>query len=543
MEKTFEQHRRQLIKEALEYWDERGEVREIEKDPVMKLLFTALAYQSHSISREISNFQEKTVNELRNKLIPYHLIKPFPALSILQTKIGKNKNDSIESLPSFIVDEKTVFKFGKNKMQFSPLFETKIVNAEIAKKQIDESDYTIRLELSSEVTVDDFSGMSFYFEDIKSAPDIKISLNDQFLPLIRPDDYDNLPFTDWFRHHYLLREENQLQMGSYDYWQEFYIKQQVHLYYINKYNTSKIRNISNSPVFKIHFKNISDFQYFHDCNIKINCLPIINVQKMSITLSNNEPIKKLTAEKSVFLSLLVDENTDDKDDNYYIRHFGVERFNRDELLFQINDLFNRFISDYYAFKDIFELKKGEKLENLYNSFKEILPTIIKNDNSNYSGVYAILKLNKNLKFRNEELSIDYLVTNCELANGIREGENPDLTSEFLSKEGTVLLKETSGGRGEDVNEESLNHLARYNILAKDKIVTSSDLIAFCYKELKNKIQNVTVNNTGRKVDVVIQMKNDYFPDEQEKQYYESLLQQKIKVRSIFSLPVNVIIDR
>ena len=541
MEKSFEQHRRQLIKEAIEHWDEKDELKDIERDPVVKLFFSALAYQSYSISREITGFQDRVISEFRNKLIPYHLIKPFPAFSVLETRLGKNKDETIKPLSSFVVDEKCVFEFGKGKIPFAPMFKTKIIAATVADSVIDESDNTIQLTLSSQEIIEDFSGISFYVEDSGVMPDIEISLNNQLLPVIKPDDCDNLPFTDWFQHHYLLREENQLQYGNYDYWQEYYLKNNIHIFYIDTYNCNKIKNTSLSPVFKIHFKTKFELLEYQYHTIKINCLPVLNAQKNTVTLNNNEPVKKLSVDKGVFLNLLIDENVENTSDDFYIRHFGIERFNQGELLFLISDLFNRFISDYYAFKDIEELKKGEKLENLYRDFKEMWPILMKNDDRNYSGAYAFLKLNKNLRFQNKNIIIDYLTTNGELANNIKEGEKAGTVSEFLDKGNTVLLKDTSGGREEVFNEETLNHLARYNLLTKDRLVTVSDLKAFCYRELKNKIQHVSVQNTGKSIDIAIRLHEETKIDPAEIKFHETLLQQKIKVRSLFSLPVSVTI--
>ena len=541
MVNSFEQHRRQLIKEAIEHWDEKGELLDIERDPVIKLFFSALAYQSYAITRDISTFKDQIVTEFRNKLIPYHLIKPFPAFSMIETRLGKNKDESIKPLTTFDVDEKCVFEFGKNKMPFSPLLKTKIIDAKIADKQADRNDFTLHLTLSSDEVIEDFSGLSFYFEDAEMTPDIAISMNNQFLPLIRPDDCDNLPFTDWFQHHYLLREENQLQYGNYDYWIELFVKKHVQLFYINDYDWRKIKNTSRTPVFKIHFKSKAEIQYFLNRNLRINCLPVVNVKKHSVTLNNNEPIHKLSVDKSVFLNLLIDENYEKNEDDFYIRHFGVERFNQEELLLRINDLFNRFISDYYAFRDIDELKKGEKLENLYKDFREIWPVMMRNENRTYSGVYAILKLNKNLKYQYNNVIIDFLTTNGELANNIKEGEKAGAASEFLDKGNTVLLMDSSGGREEVYNEETLNSLARYNLLTKDKLVTATDLKAFCYRELKNTVSDVSVQHTGKKIDITIKLKDDGASDSSEKNISESLLKHKIKARSLFSVPIHVTI--
>jgi len=542
MEKSFEQHRRQLIKEAIEHWDENGELINIENDPVVKLFFSALAYQSHSISRDISALKDKVVSEFRNKLIPYHLIKPFPALSVLETRLGKNRDASVKQLTSFTVDEKCAFEFGKNKISFAPLFNTTVIDGEIAEKQIDKDNNTIQLTLSTSEVIEDFSGMSFYFEDSEMIPDVEVSLNNQRLPTIKPDDCDNLPFTNWFQHHYLLSEDNQLQYGTYDYWLEFFIREHVYFCYIDTYNCLKIKNTTTSPVFTIHFKNKLELRYFQNRSIRINCLPIVNVQKHSVVLDNNEPVKKLSVEKSVFLNLLVNENTEKNEDNFYIRHFGVERYHQEELLFQINDLFNRFITDYYAFKDIEDLKKGDKLENLYKDFREIWPVLMRNENRNYSGVYAILKLNKNLKYQHNVVTIDYLTTNCELANNIKEGEKASTVSEFLDKGNTVLLMDATGGKEEEYNEETLNRLARYNLLTKDKLITISDLKAFCYRELKEKITAISIQNTGKRIDILIELQEESAIDSQKKNFHETLLKQKIRIRSLFSLPIVVKIN-
>jgi len=542
MEKSFEQHRKELIRQAIEHWEDKGELEEIIKDPVVKLLFSALAYQSYSISQEMDAFQEMTVNEFRNKLIPYHLIKPFPAFSVLQTKIKENANERGNLLTVFQVDNKSTFEFGKNKISFAPLFNTKIINAEISNQRINPNNNSIELTLTSKEIIEDFSGASFYFEGIDANSDIEIAMNNQILPLIKPDDYDNLPFADWFQHHFLLAEENQLQFGNYDYWQEYYLKRQFQLFYISEYDTGEIRNLSRSPVFKFTFRNQIQSSYLNECSIKINCLPIVNVQKTSVVLTEEEPVKKLSMGKNAFLNLLIDETTGGNKDDFIIRHFGIERYNQQELLFQLNDLFNRFISDYYAFKDMEELKKGEKLESLYKSFKELLPIIKKNNINDGQSVYAILKLNDKLSHQNKSVKINFLNTNCELANGIKKGEKPVSTSEFLDKENTFLLIESSGGKSEERNEENLNHLARYNLLTKDKIVTSSDIKAFCYRELKNKIRDISVKNTTEKIVIHIRLKDEYLPDSQEKEYYESLIQHKISVRSLLSIPIHVMID-
>jgi len=541
MEKTIDLHRKEIVRNALELWEEKGELREIEKDPIIKLFFAALAYQSHGVLQEMSSFKEEIINEFRNKLIPYYLIKPFPAYTIIQTKIKENAKENVPALSSFWIDEKSIFEFGKGKCPFTPLFKTKIIRATVSNKQVNQKTNTIDITLSSNEVIDDYSGLSFFIEGISDYSDVEISMDNKPLPVIKPADYDSLPFTELFDSHFLLSEDNQLQLGRFDYWQELYLKNQFQLFYIGEYNPDKIINRNPSPVFTIRFKNQSPLEYLQDCSIKINCFPVVNVQFNTTYLTDDEPIKKLSTDKSTFLSLMVDKNVSYDSDRFIIRHYGVERYNHKELLFQLNDLFNRFISDYYAFKDIEELKKGEKLETIYKTFKEILPVIKKDRDDIHPSVYAILKLRDKLLRPSESVKINYLTTNCELANGLKKGEKPVTISEYLDKEQTFLLKETEGGRNEERNEERLNHLARYNLLTKDKIVTVSDMKAFCYMELQNKIRDVSVKNTGEQIAIRIKLKDDMMPEPAERAYYESLLREKIYARSLLCLPVKVTI--
>ena len=541
MDKTLDFHRKEIIQKALEMWEDKDALHDIEKDPIVKLLLSALAYQSHTVLQEMDTFKEETINEFRNKLIPYYLIKPFPAYSIIQTKIKENLKDKLAPMTTFWVDEKSIFEFGKKKYPFVPLFITKIIQATVTNHEVNKQTNAIELTLTCNDVIEDFSGLSFYLEGIGVNEDVEILLDNKPLPVIKPYEYENLPFTDYFQSHLLLSEDNQLQLGRFDYWQELYLKHQIQFFYIDQYNPDKIINRNLSPVFTVRFKNLLKAEYLHNCSIKINCFPVVNVQQNTEYLTDDEPVKKLSSDNCTFLNLLVDKNVDAHIDDYIIRHYGIERYSHKELLFQLNDLFNRFVTDYYAFKDIEELKKGDKMESIYKTFREILPVIKQDTDDVHPNVYAILKLDDKLTRPTDSVKVNFLTTNCELANGISKGEKPVTSSEFLDKEKTVLLQDTAGGRNEERNEANINHLARYNLLTKDKLVTASDLKALCYRELKDKIRSVNIQNTGEQITVRITLKDDYFPEQQEKAYHEAMIQQKINTRSLLCIPVEVTI--
>ena len=91
-------------------------------------------------------------------------------------------------------------------------------------------------------------------------------------------------------------------------------------------------------------------------DVLINCIPIVNVEMNNITLRNSDPIQSLSKGKQ-FLNLYFEDADQINCDKFSLRNFGVERFNPEELLNQINRIVNKYATDYYAFKTISSLKK------------------------------------------------------------------------------------------------------------------------------------------------------------------------------------------
>ncbi len=541
MAHSFEEHREEIIGQALEKWKESEELKDIELDPVIKLLFSALSSQSYTITQQMDEFRQQVVNEFRDSTLPYHLIKPFPAFSLLQTGIKGDNNTVENSLDCFIAGEDTYFEFGKSKTRFTPLLETKIIQAQLTDNAVNAEEQEITYTLSSPLFIEDYAGLSLYVEHADRELDITVRIDGQEVPVVSPAAYESLPFNSLFHKHRLLTDQNQLPFGAYEYWAAFQARHQAQLFYIGSYDTRLIRAKSKSPVLSIICKNPMSGEQLKKLHVRINCVPVVNIQKSHITLSPQEPVKSLSSGDTYFLSLLQDENGHPDTSPFLIRHYGIERYNREELLWQLNALYNRFISDYYAFKDIDELKKGDKMDNLYKAFKEILPVVKLNRSNKPFENYAVLKLDKRLQPPNDKVGIHYLSTNCEQANGIKAGEKPVSLSEFLHRDNTFLLKDTTGGKTEEKNEETLNHLSRYSILTRGTLVTKADIKAFCYKELRSKVQDVTINHQDGVTQVDIRLNKEAVPEKEEKEYEERRMANNILQSGIVGLRVKVTI--
>jgi len=509
MNNTFESFNKQNIKKAVEHWqnNHHDAFNGIENDPVVNLLLTALSHQAFQIEKNIENYEENTVRNLRDRIIPHQLIKPVPAFSIVETQINNASEDNFEK----IIDETCSFEFEKNKKKFTffPLLTTKIISAECEKTSCYANSITINL--TSQQNIQNLSGLSLFFDCQKSVEIESIAIvggNSNYeLPLIKPNQYNELPFTKMFNNQHWFMKENHNLFGTYDFWQEIFVTNTTNLYYIDNYNSKDlpVENPQNIEL-KIIFK-----ENVEDIDVKINCIPIIQVEKKDVCLSEAVPIKEFETETGEFLNLLTpeDENNPEKYTNsFFVRQFGVERYNPKILINQLQEIADRYTSDYYAFQNIESLKFGNKLDDLKESITNILSVLDKNseeNNWNKEGkkncYYAVLRKDINEK----KLYINYLITSGENANGIKKGELATKTSQFLNKQKTKLLYETKSGKNSIKDETEKENIVKYYLLTGDKLVTAADIRAFCRKELGECIEG-NINLRKEKDCILIEIK-------------------------------------
>ena len=570
-------------------WRKEGHVaKNVENDPVINLLLSALSYQAFHIHKNIEQSEEKILREFRDRIIPFHLIKPVPAFSIIETKMLKS---AVENM----VDASSLFEFKRSK--FLPLLETKVINAEVI--NVNQYDKNINLKLKSESPLESLSGVSFYIDTTEPVNIMAIKYGDYELPLIKPASYNELPFVKYFNNAHLFLNQNYYLFGTYDYWQEIYLTNTTQLYHIGQYDTKKIsfngQSMIELEIVLSSFYDISD-------KIKINCIPIVNVEKKEITLNNRNPVQELYSTTGEFLNLLFDKDNekylDEYMDSFLIRQHGVERYNSKQLLEQMNELLYRYDYDYYAIHSIGELKNSSKLKELQeivagifsivNKFEEqrfnartiyehtmkIMDEVSGNVNKSeehynllinqieailedISGIvdkfenesvkerfYAILKKND---AENKNVHIEYLTTSGAAANGLKKGEKATRAPNFLERGKTALLIETKGGRNSIKNEMQKENIAKYYFQTKDRLITVNDIRAFIrtyYYNEKSKldieIDNITIKRESNYISISITLKEDsLLKNADTLESLATTLQNKITYRSTGILPFKV----
>ncbi len=176
--KTLEEYHEEVKRKAIDQWA-KGDYtafKNMENDPVINLLLSALSYQAYHIRKEIDLYEENILRDFRDRIIPFHLIKPVPAFSIVETGMMKDFEDTV-------VDENCPFEF--RKYLFYPLLETRIMNARL--ENIYQEGKSVWVELQSANPIENLSGLSFYLDDISDPVEIEaIRHGDYEFPLIKP---------------------------------------------------------------------------------------------------------------------------------------------------------------------------------------------------------------------------------------------------------------------------------------------------------------------------------------------------------------------
>jgi hypothetical protein len=534
--KTFDDYYKEIKQNIIDHWTKEGHaVRNMENDPVVNLLLSALSYQAYHIHNKIDQFENKTIKEFRDRMLPYHLVKPVPAFSIVETKLIEGCNEKI-------IDETCTFEFQNSKKQkvtFVPLLNTKVIDAELKMAyQLEETVWRIQLQTATPIT--DLSGLSFYLDTDKHIEIESITCCGERLPLLKPSQYNELPFTKWFNNTHLFLDQNYYLFGSFDYWQELFLTHSAQMYYIGRYHTKTPQNKATEIELDFTFNSATSSNNF----VKINCIPVVNVEKEGVVVDERNPVKDLTTDTGEFLNLLYDEENRNDYENILIRQFNVERYNSYQLFEQMQEMLYRYNSDYYAFQNNRELKTGDILNNLQHVMEDIRDVVSKLDEKmREDHYYAILtKSNPNIK----KVDLQYLTTAGASANGIRKDEKATRTPISLNNSKTVLLLETKGGSDAVKDEAQKEDIAKYYHHTKDRLVTPADIIIFIKTfhfenvKLKDEIENISIQREDEHITVTVHLKvNSSLKGSNQCEILSSTLQNKISLRSSGVLPFRV----
>lgn len=480
--------------------EEEAITQNLRKDPVINLFMTALAHQTNLLQEQIAGLRTDLVSEFIRKTVPYSLTRPVPAMTLLQAKMVEGAE------PYCLLDDSNMIqleKRSKTKMRFKelekfsfvPLLKTKILDAAITSVR-KTGQNTFELTVSGTSTFGGLSGCSLFFPNVNPAR-ISLSIDGGSLPVLSMMDYERLPICTAFDINHCVFNRSLL-YGTTESWMDMLAPFQRRLFYVGDYDEANTASTLTVQLVLDMAENVN----LAPQDVLLNCVPVVNVEKGAVTLTADEPIKQIATEKSAdiqspkvseshkkadkrksFLQLLAPAESSYSPEQIMLRRFGAERFHAGELLQKAQALVHHYSSDFYAFRAFADVDFDDKMNLLRLQLNEI-EGIIGDGRTAHSGVYVMLQKRDQDCFTGgqQRIEVAYLLTDGPRANDIGEGGAIILPPMLDAKE-TRLLMPTFGGVDEMTDDISLDLMAKYYHLSKDRIITKADVKNFCVKEL------------------------------------------------------------
>jgi hypothetical protein len=590
----------ELIRKSFELWDIKDwNIEEI--DPIVRLLFAACANESIQLDKNIKESALLTRESLLNAFLPYLISGPKPASAMVQ---------AVPVEPQIKLNDKFTFEYFKPKLQgnksentvlsFIPAIDITLFKANIrfayycdqlvtfpdhqtlSTNLHPESQHSIWLGIKVDESIRSLNGFPLFF-NIKR-PQLKANdLSDyDFLDKIRvfyesreiglskaltTGQYYQFRNTEAYQFSYDLASYTDLVFNVMNYFSPFYFfiddpaEQKGRLH--RKKHPDFFTEVFEPDTLKLFKEELIWLEFKFDAvlpdllksiDIHINAFPVINQKIVTLDLDKEEPVKKipLTGDEELIgvtsykvfdeYRLLV-KTTQATQTPFIIRDMDMEKYAQKDLVELMEDLVERFISDNQAFQEEYRISVDD-MNRLREAIKPIVAAKMKRKNIPGSrNIYAIYNPGTRKDISSVELMCG--VTNGATANGIFQGERLKSSNSSLDPNQIMFLTKTLNGKNALSSDEKAGAVKRL-MLSGNKIITTGDIIEFCYQETGNEIQNITVGNGAhmhekelrRCINVNITLKKDAIKDD-DLLYLKKNLENKISLNSGLLLPVVV----
>jgi len=461
------------------YQDEKLEG--LEKDPVFRMLMTALAYQANDTTGEIERMNSEVLQEFARLLTPFEVGRAVPASVAITVAPDKGVAERL-------IDDDDVFTIRESEYKFIPLLRTRLLNATISSlKRIDGRRWSV--VLSFEKPVRDLSGFSFAVRN-SNFKDLKLSIGKTPIPLVCPWDYSELPFNDCFDVDTIIYNKSQTYEPS-SVCMDLFAKQNLMMYFVK---TARLRDDNedgvNSVEFTFEFEGTgADFEFNKDLLI-LNTTVLVNCEINTATLTDSTPIVRIAGYDSTsgkakqFMHALRPSNLQIYGGSQIeIRRVSADRFNKSSLIKMLHSVVSRYSSDYGAFRGIHGLTGDKMMFSLYNIMNAMIGKLSQSEEANTPGVYMSLMKSKNKIEGEVSLDVKYLVTDGVSVNSQLSADTYFVPPAGCDHRLTSVISTPAEGSNEVSGAEATMTMSRYYLATNDRIVTKADIKAFCLNEL------------------------------------------------------------
>lgn len=463
---SFETRQRaeELTRDAISIWrqsEREDKLEGIENDPVFNLLLTAVAHQSNQLDAEIEHLKEEIFEEICSRLVPYGISGAVPATAAVALTPESG-------LRSVSVDGNTNFKLSGTEFSFIPLLNSLVLGVEVsAPVRLDGRRWQVSLSFAA--PIESLSGWTFALSG-KSFRDLTVSLDGRQLELIRPWDLSELPFTEAFQldsklyGHSPLYENSMLSM-------DLFTRQNICLMSVGNFSFDK-------PLSEVdlifEFEGIDEEFSLSKSDLIPNVNILVNANVEEVDLDDEHPIGRVDENKALIHLLRPSNDQIFSGKRVYVRRAGAERFNENSLLGLLNNLMNKFDSDFYAFREYSKSEIDETFTKLRMLTARLQQQLQKNEVPQFKGTYIILKSDEKGNFGS--LNLHYLVTDAERCNDALK-QSATFSTPMLAPARQISLPVPAFNPTH--TREAMLQTARYQMTTNGRIVTPSDIKVFC----------------------------------------------------------------
>lgn len=539
----------ELMKEAIAIWKQGNQAEHLEgidKDPVVSLLMTALAYQEYIAEGELERLKAEVLDDFAQMLIPHELTHAVPASTIIQTSTEEN-------VAEIELGSQNAFQIGGSGCSFIPLLKTKIFNASVKSiERLDARRWRVTLNFKEPVT--SLGGLAFMVEN-ERFKDLEVTLNGRRVELVKPWKYANLPLADCFSIDTQLYNTT-LAFDAGATWFDLFAQHNKRMFVVERWQEEPLKQANDSLNLIFEFKGIGADFSFDKTKLLLNTTILVNVAQRSVRLSSEKPIAHIASNEQMLHLLrpsadqIFGGNTP-----FIIRRAATQRFNVNGLLRLLHCIIDKYSTDYYAFMQVERARNGLDVARLYQWLKTLVKYVEEVPDAFTSGIYLMLK--KTEGHEKDSLHINYLTTQGSVANSVLDGGHITGVPTGLSLTDTRRVGGYLPGHDEVQGADAQHSLSRYFLITGNRLVTPADLKIFCYNEMllryniaSSQIKNITVRNNiscdpencGFETEVLIMLVDDIFVQRSfadKIPQAEIVLQKMMEVRSASMYPIRL----
>lgn len=542
-----------LIEYAVTVWrnegrdanDANSDFFNLQNDPVTRLLMGAVAYQTDSISEDISSFKNDIVEELVDLCAPEYLLQPVPAVGMLQTgkthKVGQTDEEATR------LDENMVFSISTtpgNKFSFIPILSINMFDLKVH-SVAPSGRNRWHIELEEIEPVIDLFGLAFYLPKV-SCERVLLHVGASTIDICNISDFERLPFIASFMDT-SRPNKNAIQFATLHNIYDRLCLCSNNYCIVDKHIPSESIPRQNGCIqFDVEFVGGTDLERIAPEDILLNCVPVCNVEIHKDSLTQERPLQNVSLRGSEeFLTLSSHTQPEGLVDSVSVRQVGTSRMTPAVWLHRMQRLLDFYDSEYCLLRNTFDPKFDNILQQFIVALRDALKKGVAIDDS----LYLVLR-----DRMIPSLGVTWFSTAGGNANDIAIGTRAETISAQLDAQQTRLVSSTCGGRNGISNQEIRRDALRYHLQLRDRIVSKSDILLFCrYKmtevfavrpdSIKDiSIRNLVQNSAEGFLERIMMVEIWLQPDTQIAPQAASALERMIQYRSSGIIPIRVLIQ-